>query len=45
MYGSLITQFWETAEERSIEGQPKEIVATIDGEECVVTESIVRAQL
>ena len=45
VYESLVTQFWETTEERSIEGQPKDIVATIDGEECVVTESSVRAQL
>lgn len=45
MYESLVTQFWETAEERSLEGQPKEIVATIDGEECVIIESFVRTQL
>ena len=41
VYESLVKQFWATAEERSLEGQPKEIVATIDGEEYVITESFV----
>ena len=45
VYESLVTKFWETAEERSVEGQPKEIVITIDGEECVVIESSSRVQL
>jgi hypothetical protein len=45
VYESLVTKFWEIAEERSVEGQPKEIVSIINGEECVVTESSVRAQL
>ena len=45
VYESLVTQFWETAQVRSVEEGPMEIVATIDGEECVVTESLVRAQL
>lgn len=45
VYESLITQFWETARVSSVEGEPMEIVATVDEEERVVTESLVRAQL
>ena len=33
----LVTQFWETAQVRSVEEGPMEIVASIDGEEYVVT--------
>lgn len=45
VYESMITQFWETAHVRSVKGEPTEIVATIDEEVCVVTESLVRAEL
>lgn len=41
----MVTQFWETARVRSVEEGPIEIVATIDEEEYVVTESLVRAQI
>ena len=42
IHESLVTQFWRTARTRSVEDGPTEIVATVDGEECVVTESLVR---
>ena len=45
MYASLVQKFWATAEERTPEGQPTEIVVTIDGTEYVVTEALVRSQL
>jgi hypothetical protein len=45
VYESLVKQFWATAEERFLDGQPKEIVPTIDGKEYVITESSVRTRL
>jgi hypothetical protein len=45
IHESLVKQFWGTARERSVEEGPKEIVATVDGEEYVITESLVRTQL
>ena len=45
IHESLVKQFWGTARIRSAEDGPTEIVATIDGEECVLTESLVRTQL
>lgn len=45
IHESLVRQFWGTARTRSAEDGPTEIVATVDGEECVITESLVRTQL
>ena len=45
IHESLVKQFWGTANIRFAEDGPTEIVATIDGEECVITESLVRTQL
>jgi hypothetical protein len=42
---SLVKQFWRTTSTRSVEDGPTEIIATIDGVECVITESLVRTQL
>jgi hypothetical protein len=42
---SPVQQFWATAATRNREGHPTEIVATIDGVEYVVTESLVRTKL
>ena len=41
IYESLVRQFWQTAKKRSA----TEIVAKIDGVECVVTEAFIRTQL
>jgi hypothetical protein len=45
IHESLVTQFWRTTHTRSVENGPIEIMATVDGEECVVPESLVRTQL
>jgi hypothetical protein len=45
IYESLVVQFWETAHVRTVGDGPTEIVAVIDGEEHVVTESLVRTKL
>ena len=45
IYESLVVQFWETAQVRTVGDGPTEIVAVIDGEEYVVTESLVRTKL
>ena len=45
IHESLVKQFWRTASTRSVEDGPTEIVATIDGVECVITESLIRTQL
>ena len=45
IYDSLVRQFWATAEERNLEGRPHEIVATVDGQEYIITESSVWASL
>jgi hypothetical protein len=45
IYESLVVQFWETAQVRTVGDGPTEIVAVIDGEEYVITESLVRTKL
>ena len=45
IYESLVVQFWQTARTRTINDGPIEIVAEVDGEECVVSEALVRTQL
>ncbi|GJR79202.1 hypothetical protein Tco_0149987 [Tanacetum coccineum] len=44
-FDSLVKQFWTSAMVRTLEGRPQDIVATIDGNEVVVTESSIRTQL
>ncbi|GKB44213.1 hypothetical protein Tco_0889155, partial [Tanacetum coccineum] len=44
-FDSLVKQFWTSSMVRTIEGRPQDIVATIDGNEVVVTESSNRTQL
>ncbi|GJU74151.1 putative ribonuclease H-like domain-containing protein [Tanacetum coccineum] len=44
-FDSLVKQFWTSAMVRTLEGRPQDIVATIDGNEVVVTESSYRTQL
>nr|GFA10185.1 putative ribonuclease H-like domain-containing protein [Tanacetum cinerariifolium] len=45
VFDSLVKQFWATATVRTLEAWPSEIIATIDGNEVVVTESLIRTQL
>jgi hypothetical protein len=45
IYESLVVQFWETAQVRTVGDGPTEIAVVIDGEEYVVTESLVRTNL
>nr|GEW85747.1 uncharacterized mitochondrial protein AtMg00810-like [Tanacetum cinerariifolium] len=45
VFDSLVKQFWATATVRTLEAGPSEIIATIDGNEAVVTESLIRTQL
>nr|GEX17141.1 ribonuclease H-like domain, reverse transcriptase, RNA-dependent DNA polymerase [Tanacetum cinerariifolium] len=45
VFDSLVKQFWSTATVRTLEAGPSEIIATIDGNEVVVTESLIRTQL
>nr|GEX91921.1 xylulose kinase-1 [Tanacetum cinerariifolium] len=45
VFDSLVKQFWATATVRTLEAGPLEIIATIDGNEVVVTESLIRTQL
>nr|GEV46506.1 putative ribonuclease H-like domain-containing protein [Tanacetum cinerariifolium] len=45
VFDSLVKQFWATATVRTLEAGPSEIIATIDGNEVVVTESLIRTQL
>nr|GEX19309.1 putative reverse transcriptase domain-containing protein [Tanacetum cinerariifolium] len=40
-----VKQFWATAIVRTLEAGPSDIIATIDGNEVVVTESLIRTQL
>ncbi|GJU24878.1 hypothetical protein Tco_1163499 [Tanacetum coccineum] len=44
-FDSLVKQFWTSAMVRTLEGRPQDIVAPIDGNEIVVTESSIRTQL
>nr|GEV62473.1 Gag-Pol polyprotein [Tanacetum cinerariifolium] len=45
VFDSLVKQFWATATVRTLEAGPSEIIATIAGNEVVVTESLIRIQL
>nr|GEX63884.1 ribonuclease H-like domain-containing protein [Tanacetum cinerariifolium] len=45
VFDSLVKQFWATATIRTLEAGPSDIIATIDGIEVVVTESLIRTQL
>nr|GFB01543.1 copia protein [Tanacetum cinerariifolium] len=45
VFNSLVKQFWATATMRTLEAGPSEIIATIVGNEVVVTESLIRTQL
>nr|GEX59788.1 putative ribonuclease H-like domain-containing protein [Tanacetum cinerariifolium] len=45
VFDSLVKQFWATATVRTLEAWPSEIIATINGNEVVVTESLIRTQL
>ena len=45
VFDSLVKQFWATAVVRSNEAEPHALVATIDGHEVIVTESLIRARL
>nr|GEY85233.1 hypothetical protein [Tanacetum cinerariifolium] len=45
VFDSLVKQFWATAIMRTLEAGPSEIIAIIDGNEVVVTESLIRTQL
>nr|GEV81749.1 reverse transcriptase domain-containing protein [Tanacetum cinerariifolium] len=45
MFDSLVKQFWATATVRTLEAGPSDIIATIDGNEVVVTKSLIRTQL
>nr|GFC03400.1 hypothetical protein [Tanacetum cinerariifolium] len=40
-----VVQFWATAIVRTLEEGPSDIIATIDANEAVVTESLIRTQL
>nr|GEY49121.1 JmjC domain-containing protein [Tanacetum cinerariifolium] len=45
VFESLVKQFWATATVRTLEVGPSDIITTIDGNEVVVTESLIRTQL
>ena len=45
VYDSLVKQFWATAEVRQNEVAPHDLMATIDGQQVVVTESLIRNRL
>nr|GEW90320.1 uncharacterized mitochondrial protein AtMg00810-like [Tanacetum cinerariifolium] len=45
VFDSLVKQFWATATVRTLEAGPFDIIATIDGTEVMVTESLIRTQL
>nr|GEZ87652.1 xylulose kinase-1 [Tanacetum cinerariifolium] len=45
VFDSLVKQFWTSATVRTLEAGPSEIIATIDGNEVVVTESLIRTHL
>nr|GEX67728.1 ribonuclease H-like domain, reverse transcriptase, RNA-dependent DNA polymerase [Tanacetum cinerariifolium] len=44
-YAVPAANFWATATVRTLEAGPSDIIATIDGNEVVVTESLIRTQL
>nr|GEZ08789.1 hypothetical protein [Tanacetum cinerariifolium] len=45
VFDSLVKQFWATATVRTLEAGPSDIITTIDGNEVVVSESLIRTQL
>nr|GEU31187.1 xylulose kinase-1 [Tanacetum cinerariifolium] len=45
IFDSLVKQFWATATVRTLEAGPLKIIATIDSNEVVVTESLIKTQL
>nr|GEV63910.1 ribonuclease H-like domain-containing protein [Tanacetum cinerariifolium] len=45
VFDSLVKQFWATATVRTLEAGPSDILATIDGNEVMVTESLITTQL
>nr|GEU30644.1 hypothetical protein [Tanacetum cinerariifolium] len=45
MFDSLVKQFWATATVRTLEAGPSDIIATINGNEVVATESLIRTQV
>nr|GEU75490.1 ribonuclease H-like domain, reverse transcriptase, RNA-dependent DNA polymerase [Tanacetum cinerariifolium] len=45
VFDSLVKQFWATATMHNHEAGPSQIIANIDGNEVVVTESLIRTQL
>nr|GEX87973.1 hypothetical protein [Tanacetum cinerariifolium] len=45
VFDSLVKQLWATATVRTLKAGPSEIIATINGNEVVVTESLIRTQL
>nr|GEW78637.1 ribonuclease H-like domain-containing protein [Tanacetum cinerariifolium] len=45
VFDSLVKHLWATATVRTLEAGPSDIIATIDGNEVVVTESLIRTQL
>nr|GEZ03117.1 hypothetical protein [Tanacetum cinerariifolium] len=45
VFDSLVKQFWATATVRTLKAGPFDIIATINGNEVVVTESLIRTQL
>ncbi|GKB21905.1 hypothetical protein Tco_0855828 [Tanacetum coccineum] len=42
---SLVKQFWQTATARTIDNGNQELVATINGKVCTITEASVRSKL
>nr|GEV07021.1 xylulose kinase-1 [Tanacetum cinerariifolium] len=45
VFDSLVKQFWATATVRTLEAGTSKIIATVNGNEVVVTESLIRTQL
>nr|GEV75466.1 hypothetical protein [Tanacetum cinerariifolium] len=45
VFDSLVKQFWATTTVRTLEAGPSKIIATIDGNEVVVSESLIRTHL
>nr|GEZ02552.1 hypothetical protein [Tanacetum cinerariifolium] len=45
VFDSLVKQFWATATVHTQEAGPSNIIATIDGNEVMVSESLIRTQL
>ncbi|GJY31580.1 putative ribonuclease H-like domain-containing protein [Tanacetum coccineum] len=45
IYDFLVKQFWQTANVRTIDNGNQELVATIDGKACTITEASIKSQL